>query len=327
VATEREEEVIKSARAVLETVETIERDNFEVHVMRRQAGNRFERDVTLSNKLNSRLSDLEAAVEDLDSIPAEPTAPTEAPPGVAVEGVEPSDESRVSIQTFFESISHSLSEAQKTLDDHSAEYLQGIAGKDYLPPAVFRLPRLKAQLKFAMREVTSSGFDIVVFTKRKEQEELQEQTIDFEMVSAPPAVEVVRDVDRMALQVRFVLLGPESRRLGTELGAWLEAHGSRASDRDRALITQFERDRANVIAFKPLHSKAVWLLARYPRPNGEPRLGLWRFDPEAEPTTLSSLIDRGGGDEDPLIAALAPVFDRQRRLLERHRALSAVLGE
>ena len=48
MASERQEEVIKNARDVLDLVEAIERDEFEVHVMRRRSGNRFARDVEQS---------------------------------------------------------------------------------------------------------------------------------------------------------------------------------------------------------------------------------------------------------------------------------------
>lgn len=332
MATERENEVIKAARAVLDSVAAIERDQFEVHVMRRRAGNRFERDVSKSNRLQSRLVDLEAAVQDLDQSTEEratDTSPARAAITTEVdrELAKPDELKALDVRTFFESVSQSLSDAQKALDAHSAEYLQGIAGKPYLAPAVFRMPRLKANITFAMRNITSAGFDIFIASSRKEQEEFQQQAIEFEMVSAPPAVEVLRDFEQLALRTRFLLLGPENARIAAKLEEWLKDRGNSASDRDRALIATFQQNRGDVIVFEASPSTTLWLIARFVRPSGERRLGVWQFDSRNVPPVLNSLIDLAGNDEDPLVAALIPVFDRQKQLLERQRMLSAVLGE
>lgn len=93
-------------------------------------------------------------------------------------GVEPT-----SFPEFFKEVGVGLVEAQKRMDDASRQYLAGVSGQRFLQPSIFRIPKLTAQMRFALEKKKSEGF--ALFFNREDTQSHQ-QSVEFEVVSAPP---------------------------------------------------------------------------------------------------------------------------------------------
>jgi hypothetical protein len=98
------------------------------------------------------------------------------------------------IADFFEAIGNGLVEAQKRLDRSSASYVKGALGAAAGPggssgslalPTLFRIPKVSAELKFALEKSGSSGFNVVFYSQRSDVRELHQQTVNIELVSVP----------------------------------------------------------------------------------------------------------------------------------------------
>jgi hypothetical protein len=89
---------------------------------------------------------------------------------------------------FFKTVGTGLVAAQEQMDAASVEYLKGISGKSHLLPSVFRIPRVTAEMKFALTKGVKEKFDILIFGKDTLAETMHQQSVHFEVVSAPPPV-------------------------------------------------------------------------------------------------------------------------------------------
>lgn len=318
--TQSEQAIIDAARKLIDLVNRAESDNFSFHVMRQRRRGDFSRHRAMSTELADQLGDLEAALDGMTASP--PSAG--APATISEEAPAQGDDDELSINDFIGSIATSLVDAQTNLDIQSADYLESIRGKAHITPAVFRIPKVTAQLKFAMKDVQSSGFNVIVASKRSEQEKLQEQTIDLEMVSTPPAVDVLKSAGHLGLAVDVVVLGPRDDAIRAALDEWQNTAGT-VTARDEGLLDAFASARHNVITFTTPTTPDVWFVAQTGAET-ERKFGVWQLDMTA-PTTLTSLLHRQLLPNTPLQRALNPIFDRQQQVLERHKALGqALLG-
>lgn len=322
MASDDEKEALEAARALLAVLDDGVEQGFAPHMLR-EIRRRFEHDTDLTDRLTLRLASLRAALDELEF-------PDRADAARAVVVEDQADEEDVehpSIEQFFESIAHGLGQAQRSLDVESERYLEAIANKPYLPPSVFRLPKLKASINFAMSNITSKGFDMLLFSRRQEHQERQEQSIEFEIVSAPPSVDALRSLADLAVQVRVVLLGTEADQVRAVLDAWAGQQHVGPSEHARALLDRMANERSRVIVFRASHDEAAYLLVHYglPVPDGaDKHLRLWRLTADESPR-LDVLLSRQGANDDALIQALEPAFARQREILDRQRRLIAAM--
>jgi hypothetical protein len=78
--------------------------------------------------------------------------------------------------------------AQQRLDAQSEVYLSSSSSPRPLP-ALFRLPRLKAQMKFAMEKKGEEEINLLFYSSTEAASTLQQHTLDFEVVAVPPPPE------------------------------------------------------------------------------------------------------------------------------------------
>jgi hypothetical protein len=72
------------------------------------------------------------------------------------------------------------------MDQASREYLKSVAASPYLLPSVYRIPKLTAQMKFALTKEKEKGFNIFFFGNETKAQTMHQQSVEFEVVSAPP---------------------------------------------------------------------------------------------------------------------------------------------
>jgi hypothetical protein len=96
------------------------------------------------------------------------------------------DPPSLDIGDFFGKVSAGVVQAQRNLDDQSADYLKTIAAQPNALPSIFRIPKVSAELKFALDTTNDKGLNLIFFKDQQRAEQLNQQTIQFDIVSAPP---------------------------------------------------------------------------------------------------------------------------------------------
>lgn len=173
---------------------------------------------------------------------------------------------------FIESVGESLVTAQKSLDDHSRSYLRSIAGQPNVVPTVFRVPRAKADVKFAMERSKGTKFSLLFASKSKQAKELHQQSLEFEIDAVPLPVEAATST----LPVGLVL----SRELRDQI-----LQGIR--DRDASLRDLFRKRWGRVLVLDcRTDGRYLLFLAMQGDLN---KFGVWAVaSPDFSPVTLFS---------------------------------------
>jgi hypothetical protein len=97
----------------------------------------------------------------------------------------------VDISDFFGNISAGLVRAQRNLDDQSSDYLKTVAAQPHALPAIFRIPKVSAELKFALDTTKKNGVNLIFYQDQTSAEELHQQTVQFDIVATPPPPDLV----------------------------------------------------------------------------------------------------------------------------------------
>jgi hypothetical protein len=92
----------------------------------------------------------------------------------------------VPMTQFLENVGQALMSAQKSLDVESANYLADSASQKHVLKSVFRIPKVSAELKFAIDEITNKGVNLLIYKDEAQARTLNQQSIQFEIVSIPP---------------------------------------------------------------------------------------------------------------------------------------------
>jgi len=125
--------------------------------------------VALENALAEEIDDdVIAAVRALDDTRADIAAE------VPTEG---------SVEDFLTGIGHSVIEAQKQLDKASSVYLDRLPA--HALPASFQIPKVTADLKFAVRSVNQSKVGFIIASRSSEATKQLEQSVHLEIVAVP----------------------------------------------------------------------------------------------------------------------------------------------
>lgn len=117
----------------------------------------------------------------------------------ATPGEEPED---LDISDFFQSVGQGLVAAQEDLDDRTLNSLR--KPRPHAAPAVYRIPKVTAEIQFALRSTKSKKFGILLFREGKEEEAQRQHKVTFDIVAAPPPPDVLALVDQLDLGRVFV---------------------------------------------------------------------------------------------------------------------------
>ncbi len=116
------------------------------------------------------------------------------------------------LETFFESVSRGMIDAQRDLDRRSVEY-SGSAAPGALPTA-FRIPKANAEFQFGIESSTSRGLNVLILSTEQSQKEMVRHKVSFDVVAVPPPPEVVARIATehpgLAVRLRQLADDPET---------------------------------------------------------------------------------------------------------------------
>lgn len=121
--------------------------------------------------------------------PAAPVAARSGPPPAAVAltrgGPEgPGGTASADFAEFLTNVGKAMVRAQQDLDAESQKYSATEVGQAL--PAMFRVPRVGAQMKFALDKLDEKKIGLVFFGRDSQVSESYQHTLDFEVVAVPP---------------------------------------------------------------------------------------------------------------------------------------------
>ena len=140
----------------------------------------------LSKRDSARLERLEAQFAAANVAVQEVLPPTPAAEVAAAEEPVPFE-----FGEFFEKVSDGFIRAQQNLDAASAQYLAAVSQQPHALPSVFRIPRVAADVKFALEHKEGKSINLLFFKDEDSATTLNQQTVQFEIVSAPPPAGLV----------------------------------------------------------------------------------------------------------------------------------------
>ncbi len=109
------------------------------------------------------------------------------------------DQREGKISEFFEEVGQGIVSAQQQLDQQSVEYNN--ARSSVAPPTSFRIPKVDAEIRFAMSKSSSKGFNVLLFGSKSASSQSQQNSVKFEIAAVPPPPDHVQGVP---LQAGFV---------------------------------------------------------------------------------------------------------------------------
>ena len=114
----------------------------------------------------------------------------------------------ISIGSFIEQFGEGVVNAQEELDRRSKTYLSKLQNADEATaalPSLYRIPKATAELSFSMEYEKERGFNLFVFGKKDARTERQQQKISFDIVAAPPPVELLEALSVAEMDAAWVL--------------------------------------------------------------------------------------------------------------------------
>lgn len=175
-------------------------------------------------------------------------------------------EERLRFSDFLNSIGEAMLETQRYLDSESLAYLRENSTKPHVLPSIFRMPRLSAEMKFALEKESEKEVNLIFFKNQNLAKELHQQSIKFELVSTPPPPDALEALRAPASHpsVKLALEGLERQKV---LEAALAAKG------EHALPPDAEHDRIIILEVSPGEGSIVL----YAEPKGRNKIGVWLF--------------------------------------------------
>ncbi len=239
------------------------------------------------------------------------------------------------LEAFFTQVGRSLVSAQQQLDQRSQEYTAQLTaeGADPSMATLYRIPKVSAELKFAIENVSKKGINLLVHKAGSQSSVLNQQSVNFEIAAIPAPAGTLEAVRRQAPRLQLVLDSDLRQRVMEGLEATAAAKDSEAGDStalEKAQKWLSSRPEKVLMIETGPTSGGYWLVRvatgeEAPGddlPEGDQRLGLWHFtlgDAEAEqPPHLTPLFDIDSSSEQlpkSLVECLQALTERQASFL------------
>ncbi len=190
---------------------------------------------------------------------------------------EEKDEEKVGFSTFLSEMSEAAIEAQKNLDVASKEYLDSITGKNHILPTIFRIPKLTADIKFAMERKGTEKVNLIFYSKGKDEIERNQQSLQFDIIATPPTPEVIQKLNKVR-QIELVL----SPQLRKEIFKIVKDNLDKLDGEDKVKLKNLEdllkkqEMKRRFIICPTGHENCFFLL--YAEKSGVHRISLWHLN-------------------------------------------------
>ena len=188
------------------------------------------------------------------------------------------DQERLGFSQFLSNIGTAMLDTQRELDAQSLTYLQENSQNRHVLPSIFRLPKLSAEMKFALEKQDERTVNLVFFKNQTMAKEMHQQSIKFDLVSAPPPPDAMAAIQTPVPEVSLVLRAAERKQV---LDAGFAAKGDNTlpadADPDRVVILGVEPQLGYIVMYAAKAGKnnvGVWLFRK------ETFRGIYKFDQE-----------------------------------------------
>lgn len=101
------------------------------------------------------------------------------------------------IEQFFETVGKGVIAAQKNLDRDSTKYVLG--RPELVHPTLFRIPKVNAEIHFAIEDMTKEGFNVFVYGASETRRIEQQHKVSFDIVAAPPPPGLDQRLQRISI--------------------------------------------------------------------------------------------------------------------------------
>ena len=227
---------------------------------------------------------------------------------------------------FFSAVGNALVRAQRALDTQTQSYLVDVSQRPHLLPAVFRIPALTADIKFALEKATKEELRLIFHSGSREAREQNQQSVHFEVVAAPPPPGILQDPAAGAWRPALVLSFAERTRI---LSALQIAAGSAKfpnAEKD-ALQQKVLPDPDGILIFRGDSDDDFFLLAAHG--NDVNDIGAWYLATGAQPAlSVAYAYNRSPGTKletagmTPLQQYVSDACTQQRTFLSGLRAVT-----
>lgn len=216
---------------------------------------------------------------------------------------------------FLSKIGESVVQSQRKLDQKSIEYLSSIRDRPYLPPTLFRIPKIEAELKVALEEKDQTGLNVILFSRQSEMSRLNQQSLRLEIAAVPPSPDLLKGIQDHTPRVDFLFDHLERKEvfdLLIKLGAALEK---------LPLTRQVERmhreeNRERVLIW-PIPAKSCYLLL-FAGEFSQNDVGIWFLDKNKaslEPVVRIDLKEKPSENQAPFREFVFELGLAQQKLL------------
>lgn len=220
---------------------------------------------------------------------AVPTPAEVTPTAFAVQAgasAVPGDNEKIDFATFLAQMGSAMVNAQRDLDSQSLKYLEDSRDSRHVLPSIFRVPKLSAEMKFALETEEGKVKNLIFFKNTELAKEMHQQSMQFDVVSAPPPPDTVAAIQSTVPRASLVLDGEE--RAAVLAAAAKATPSSRLPDEaepGRVVILKFMPQEGYIVLFASDTKKnaiGVWLLS------GGTFRNIYKFDDKV--TTTEPLL-------------------------------------
>ena len=283
--------IVKSAEQLRKSAEQL--DQFHEKAKPLRSGKLSKRDAERLARLEKKFSAALNAIKTL--IPADAKPEREMAPKAAAEKEEAEPSARFDFDGFFTEVAQGFINAQTKLDAASADYLKNVINKPHVLPSVFRMPKLNAEMKFALEKQVGKGIQLLFYKNESTTTNLNEQSVHFEIVAAPPPA----GVPVSPVIVSPVLAKDRRADLFKAIGDYLlPAPNNTAAKTDTALDRKnLVANPDNVIIIAINGNQSYLLTVADNKASGN--IGVWYFEMSDNPSL--SVLRKFGLNTDPNI--------------------------
>jgi hypothetical protein len=176
--------ISKAAEQLRKSAEQL--DQFHAKAKPTRSGKLSKRDAERLARLEKQFAAADDAVRSMPGAAAKPEKQRAQKQAAEKKAEEAEPAARFDFDGFFTEVAEGFINAQSKLDVASAEYLKQVSEKPHVLPSVFRMPKLDANMKFALEKQTGKGIQLLFFKNESTTTNLNEQSVHFEIVAAPP---------------------------------------------------------------------------------------------------------------------------------------------
>ena len=129
---------------------------------------------------------------------------------IKLEKMTPGAASPMQLENFFQMVGEGVVPAQQKLEDQSQQYLN--TRPDFSLPSVFRIPKVGAEIQFAMETTETKGFNVFVYGSQDTRQQSQQHKVSFDIIAAPPPPDIMQQLETNGIRFGQVFVANTAER-------------------------------------------------------------------------------------------------------------------